>query len=170
LQSEPSEKHKQGRKKYFNAAHAAPNYKVGDFLLLNNARRNTQKGEIICPRWSTKPYAIEEVMAKSVFRLQGRKQLTNAHKITPYKCAKRPAAQVPKQLYRDDCELMASYQSDSLDFTPVNAEWQTYRTSILGLTVYRMLQPEAPKSFVSILDAPAVTVDMRGDGNCVSSV
>ena len=59
---------------------------------------------------------------------------------------------------------MASYLSDSLDSTPVNAERQTNRASILGLTVYRTFQPEAPKSSVSILDAPEVTVDMRGDG------
>jgi len=54
------------QKKYFDAAHPAPNYKVGDFVLLNNARRNTRNGDKLCPRWSTKPYAIEEVMAKGV--------------------------------------------------------------------------------------------------------
>ena len=43
------------QKQYFDTAHAAPNYKVGNFVLLNNARRNTRKGDKLCPRWSTKP-------------------------------------------------------------------------------------------------------------------
>ena len=55
------------QKTNFDAARATPKYKVGDRVLLNNARRSTRKGVKLFTHWSTKPYAAEEVMAKVYF-------------------------------------------------------------------------------------------------------
>ena len=37
------------QKKYFDAAYAAPNYKVRELVLLSNARRNTRKRDTLSP-------------------------------------------------------------------------------------------------------------------------
>lgn len=48
------------QKEYFDKAHQTPTYKVGDLVLLNNARRNQRKGDKLAPRW-TGPHEIIEV-------------------------------------------------------------------------------------------------------------
>ena len=49
-------------KKYYDAKHLPPCYKVGDKVLLNNARRKHWLGDKFTPRW-TGPYVLGEIRA-----------------------------------------------------------------------------------------------------------
>ena len=82
------EEAKSTHKKYYDAKHLPPCYKVGDKVLLNNARRKQRLGDKLTPRW-TGPYVTGEIRAKGTFRLKGRKPLVNAKLIKPYLTACR---------------------------------------------------------------------------------
>ena len=64
-------------KKYLDAAHEPPLYRIGDLVLVNNSRRNSRKRDKLVPRWSSTTFAISEVRPKGLYIAQtGRAQTT----------------------------------------------------------------------------------------------
>ena len=70
-------------KKYFDANHQPPAYKIGDLVLVSNARRAQRKGDKLAPFWR-RPHVITEIRCKGTFHLEGCKTLVNAMLNKPY--------------------------------------------------------------------------------------
>ena len=163
-------------KKYYDAKHLPPRYKVGDKVLLNNARRKQRLGDKLTPRW-TEPYVIGEIPAKGIFRLKGQKPLVNAKLIKPYLKARRrlsksktspppttPSNSTASPPEDEACQETAYEPAPDVQFDSVGEQWQA-RADSLQCKIWKNLKTEGP-SRMGHEHEPGVTARILGDGNC----
>ena len=154
-----------------------PCYKVGDKVLLNNARRKQWLGDKLTPRW-TGPYVIGEIRARGTFRLKGRKPLVNAKLIKPYLTACRrlsksktspppaaPSNSTTSPPEGEACQETAYKPAPDVQFDSVGEQWQATRADSLQCKIWKNLKMEGP-SRMGHEQKPGVTAWIIGDGNC----
>ena len=168
------------QKLYFDKSHAPPAYQVGDLVLINNARRNARKGDKLARRW-TGPHEIETISASGVVKVKGRKAKVSNMLMKPYRtvCSPEQPADVQddhvdndapegppvKRRRTNSITVVTEEPAPPLKFNSVGEAWQTEKSAVLGIEIRQEIKtPPILTGFCT--SEPAVTVGMRGDGNC----
>ena len=164
-------------KKYYDAKYLPPCYKVGDKVLVNNARRKQRLGDKLTSRW-TGPYVIGEICAKGTFRLKGRKPLAYAKLIKPYLKARRrlsksktspppaaPSNSTASPPEDEACQETPSEPAPDVQFDSVGEQWQATMADSLQCKIWKNLKTEGP-SRMGHEHEPGITAWIIGDGNC----
>ena len=164
-------------KKYYDAKHLPPCYKVGDKVLLSNSQRKQRLGDKLTPRWAG-PYVIGEIRAKGIFFLKGRKPPVNAKLIKPYlKACRRlsksktspppaaPSNSTASPPEDEACQETAYNLAPDVQFDSIGEQWQATRADSLQYKILKNLKTEGP-SRMGHEHEPDVTAWIIGDGNC----
>lgn len=163
-------------KNSFDLVHTSRTYKIGSKVLISHSYRDN-KWKMLAFRW-TGPYIIEEVYSKDIYKVTDKKTPISATRLKPYRVLKRKLAKNSAcdpcvdthgtSLDSDsDCVVVcAEAKVDTIEFKPVDKEWQESRASTFGFSVCKNLPSQDPHT-ISIIEPPTEKVPIRADGNCL---
>ncbi|KAI0214529.1 hypothetical protein LSAT2_000370 [Lamellibrachia satsuma] len=88
--------------------------------------------------------------------------MTLTNEIKPYRVPPKMAAPATED---DECQVTGHKAAETMEFAPVDQDWQKSQTSALGLKVQVPVPTKKVKS-VTAVELPTEKTAVHGDGNC----
>lgn len=172
----------QQQKKYFDARHTGPSYKIGDQVLVKNMRRLQRCGGKLEPRWSG-PFTITEIVKSGSMRVTGKKCLFACSRVKPYKMPtgtssgrlETVVAKIKDTAHNSemsgiedsDFHVIDETSAPEVLFCPPTMEWQRMVAKAVAgsdVSVLRLL--DMTKKVFANDYIPTLRKSVVGDGNC----
>ena len=151
-------------------------FRVGDKVLLLNARKVNRKGSKMEPMWSG-PYTVKRLSRTGVANLENGSgmMLEKKYNVSLLKhfIERSPSVDIPQEKpltssLSDDAvvEIRLEVDSEIQHFSPVDEEWQSVACKRLPQNTEVRSPHPSNRASVRLSCEPKGVIHMRGDGNC----